>query len=62
MIEVSGITLLAIIMWVFTGLATYAGLAGSYDDDRKFAGAIAIVLGSIAFILTLVGSGVMVVI
>ncbi len=57
MIEVSGITLLASVLWVITGLAVIACLIAEYTDDRKLFGAIALVLGSITFILTLIGTG-----
>jgi len=58
MIEVSGMTLLSSVLWVITGLAVIASLIAEYGEDQKMFGAIAIVLGSITFILTLIGTGV----
>ncbi len=57
MIEVSGLILLSSVLWVITGLTVIASIFTTYSGDAKILGAIALVLGSITFILTLIGMG-----
>lgn len=58
MIEVTGITIIASVIWVITALCGYASITASYSEDRQMFWALTIVLASISFILTMVGIGV----
>lgn len=56
--EVSGITLLAVFLWVVTGIFTLLCLNSTYGDTIKAFGILAILMGTVAFILTLIGTGI----
>jgi len=58
MVEISGIILLSSVLWVITGLSVLASLISEDGVDQKMFGAVGIILGSITFILTLIGTGV----
>lgn len=57
MVEVSGVTLLAVFLWAVTGVFIYGFFTSNYEDTRKMWVVLSILMGTIAFILTLIGTG-----
>jgi len=62
MIEVTGLLLVAMFLWVVTAIFTLASLNSTDGDTIKIWGVVAVLFGFIAFILTLIGANVITVI
>jgi len=62
MIEIAGMLLMAIFLWVITAIFTLASLNSTDGDTIKIWGVLAVLFGFVAFILTLIGANVITVI
>ena len=62
MIEIAGMLIVAIFLWVVTIIFALASLNSTDGDTIKIWGVVAILLGTIALILTLVGANVITVV
>lgn len=59
MIEISGVTLLGLFCWVATAIFVYGTFVSQYAETRQMWAVLSIFMGTIALILTLIGTGVL---